>query len=121
MPGRYILTRKLDQLSFSAQLSNSASFSAIAALILLLWLIDWLGRSVDKEGGRARAAKAETALAGSDHIVPAWLTRLHPRYRTPIRSLLGIVLLAVFFAFLASYDAGAAEAFQLFATCAFMC
>lgn len=60
-------------------------------------------------------------VAAWDHLIPAWFTRLHPRYRTPTRSLMVIVLLAVFFAFLASYDAGAAEAFQLLAACAFVC
>ncbi|HEY0801293.1 MAG TPA: APC family permease [Steroidobacteraceae bacterium] len=60
-------------------------------------------------------------VAAWDNLLPAWLTRLHPRYRTPTRSLMVVVLLAVLFAFLASYDAGAAEAFQLLTTCAFFC
>ena len=60
-------------------------------------------------------------VAAWDHLVPAWFTQLHPRFRTPTRSLMVIVILAVFFAFLASYDAGSAEAFQLLATCAFVC
>jgi amino acid transporter len=60
-------------------------------------------------------------VAAWDHLVPTWFTRLHPRYRTPTRSLMVIVVLAVLFAFLASYDAGSGEAFQLLATCAFVC
>ena len=34
-------------------------------------------------------------VAAWDHLFPAWFTRLHPRFRTPTRSLTVIVLLAV--------------------------
>jgi amino acid transporter len=60
-------------------------------------------------------------VAAWDHLLPPWFTRLHPRYGTPTRSLAVIVLTAVLIAVLASYDTGAAEAFQLLATCAFVC
>jgi amino acid transporter len=60
-------------------------------------------------------------VAAWDHLLPRWFTRLHPRYGTPIRSLAVIVLTAVLMAVLASYDTGAAEAFQLLVTCAFLC
>jgi glutamate:GABA antiporter len=60
-------------------------------------------------------------VAAWDHLIPAWFTRLHPRYRTPTRSLAVIALAAVLFSFLASSDAGASEAFQLLVTSAFVC
>jgi amino acid transporter len=60
-------------------------------------------------------------VAAWDHLIPAWFTRLHPRYRTPTRSLAVITLAAVLFSFLASSDAGASEAFQLLVTSAFVC
>jgi len=60
-------------------------------------------------------------VAAWDHLLPPWFTRLHPRYGTPTRSLAVIVMLAVLMALLASYDAGAAEVFQLLATSAFVC
>jgi amino acid transporter len=61
-------------------------------------------------------------VAAWDHLLPAWFTRLHPRYRTPTRSLAVIVFAAVLFAFLASSGAGGAgEAFQLLVTSAFVC
>jgi amino acid transporter len=60
-------------------------------------------------------------VAAWDHLLPAWFTRLHPRYRTPTRSLAVIALLAVLFSFLASYGAAAGEAFQLLVTSAFVC
>jgi amino acid transporter len=60
-------------------------------------------------------------VAAWDHLIPAWFTHLHPRYRTPTRSLAVIALAAVFLSFLASSDAGASEAFQLLVTSAFVC
>jgi amino acid transporter len=48
-----------------------------------------------------------------DHLLPAWFMRLHPRYRTPTRSLLTIVAIALLVSLLTSAGAGAQEAFQL--------
>jgi amino acid transporter len=52
-------------------------------------------------------------VAGWDSILPAWFTRLNPRYRTPVRSLCVIVGVAALASILASLDAGRQEAFQL--------
>jgi amino acid transporter len=60
-------------------------------------------------------------VAAWDHLIPAWFTHLHPRYRTPTRSLAVIASAAVLFSLLASADAGASEAFQLLVTSAFVC
>lgn len=57
-------------------------------------------------------------VAAWDHLIPAWFTKLHPRYRTPIRSLAVIVTLAVLMCFFASAGASAQEAYQLIATSA---
>lgn len=60
-------------------------------------------------------------VAAWDHLIPAWFTRLHPRYRTPTHSLAVIALAAFLFSFLASSNAGASEAYQLLVTSAFLC
>jgi amino acid transporter len=60
-------------------------------------------------------------VAAWDHLFPAWFTRLHPRFRTPTRSLTVIVLLAMVFSFLASAGTGAQEAFQLLTTANNVC
>jgi amino acid transporter len=68
---------------------------------------------------------AETArlpmVAAWDHLLPAWFTRLHPRYRTPTRSLAVIVMLAVLLCILASAGSGNQEAFQVLVTCGNVC
>ena len=60
-------------------------------------------------------------VAAWDHLIPAWFTKLHPKYRTPTRSLAVIVTLAVMMCFFASAGASAQEAYQLIATSANIC
>ena len=55
-------------------------------------------------------------VAGWDGIVPAWFTRLSPRFNTPVRSIVLIVALAIAACLLASSGAGKQEAFQLLTT-----
>jgi amino acid transporter len=52
-------------------------------------------------------------VAGWDGILPVWFTRLDPRWKTPTRSLLVIVLLSLGMGFLATAGTGTQEAFQL--------
>jgi amino acid transporter len=57
--------------------------------------------------------------AGWDHLLPQWFTRLHPRYRTPVNSILflGGITLAASIAVL--IGVGAQEAFELLLIWAF--
>jgi amino acid transporter len=52
-------------------------------------------------------------VAGWDKLIPAWFTRLDPRWKTPTRSLGVIVALAIAMGLLATYGTGAQEAYQL--------
>lgn len=55
-------------------------------------------------------------VAGWDSVLPAWFTKLNPRFGTPVRSLMVIVAIAAVFAVLASLGAGRQEAFQVINT-----
>ncbi len=57
-------------------------------------------------------------VAAWDHLIPAWFTKLHPKYRTPTRSLGVIVVLSVLMCFFASAGTSAQEAYQLIAVSA---
>jgi amino acid transporter len=57
-------------------------------------------------------------VAGWDHLIPAWFTKLHPKYRTPTNSLCVIVALSILMCFFASAGTNAQEAFQLIAVSA---
>jgi amino acid transporter len=52
-------------------------------------------------------------VTGWDGMIPAWFTRLDPRWRTPTRSIAVIVAVAICMGVLATYGTGAQEAFQL--------
>lgn len=52
-------------------------------------------------------------VAGWDKILPDWFTQLHPRFGTPVRSILTIVGLAFSACLLATYGSSAQEAYQV--------
>ncbi len=52
-------------------------------------------------------------VAGWDHLLPEWFSRLHPRHRTPTGSVLFIGGLTLAFALATNFDTGNQEAFQL--------
>jgi amino acid transporter len=60
-------------------------------------------------------------VAGWDHLLPAWLSRLHPRYKTPVGSIVFIGLVAFAFTILGNLGVGAQEAFQLLGNASMIC
>jgi amino acid transporter len=60
-------------------------------------------------------------VAGWDHLLPAWLGRLHPRYKTPVGSIVLISLVAFAFIVLGNLGVGAQEAFQLLGNGSYIC
>jgi amino acid transporter len=52
-------------------------------------------------------------VAGWDSLLPQWFTRLHPRYGTPVRSLIAITLASLVAVVLATVGTGREEAYQL--------
>jgi amino acid transporter len=56
--------------------------------------------------------------AGWDHLIPAWFTRLHPRYRTPTNSVAFTCVLVLLLLILANIGVHAQEAFQVLSNAA---
>jgi hypothetical protein len=52
-------------------------------------------------------------VAGWDGLMPAWFTRLHPRYQTPVNSIAVVGAITFGFSVLAQIGVGKQEAFQL--------
>ena len=52
-------------------------------------------------------------VAGWDSLLPAWFTRLQPRYKTPVNSILFVGVVTLVFAIASQIGVGAQEAFQL--------
>jgi amino acid transporter len=65
----------------------------IASIATLLLLLNYLASYTLYFSSNTRLPM----VAGWDHLLPDWFTRLHPRYRTPVNSILfmGVVALAV--------------------------
>jgi amino acid transporter len=52
-------------------------------------------------------------VAGWDHVLPAWFTRLHPRYRTPVNSILFLGAITLFVGLAAIVGVRELEAFSM--------
>ncbi|HEY0369488.1 MAG TPA: APC family permease [Chthoniobacterales bacterium] len=52
-------------------------------------------------------------VAGWDNVLPRWFSKLHPRFKTPVNSILFVALVTFVFAIGSSLGVGAQEAFQL--------
>lgn len=52
-------------------------------------------------------------VAGWDRLLPAWFTRLHPRFRTPVNSILFVGAISLAFGLAGIAGVGEQEAFQL--------
>jgi amino acid transporter len=52
-------------------------------------------------------------VAGWDHLLPQWFTRLHSRYRTPVNSILFVGAVTLALAIVVNIGVGEQEAFQL--------
>ena len=52
-------------------------------------------------------------VAGWDSLLPNWFTRLHPKYKTPVNSILFVGAVTLVLGLLSLTGVGAQEAFQL--------
>src|ERR1700686_4429274 len=82
-------------------------FLAPAILLLLL-----LGR-ITQTSLIFNATTRLPMVAGWDHLLPAWFTRLHPRYKTPGGSIALLAAATLGIALLTSLGSGNQEAYQM--------
>jgi amino acid transporter len=52
-------------------------------------------------------------VAGWDNLLPSWFTRLHPKFRTPVNSILFVSAITIAFSLAGQIGVGVQEAFQL--------
>src|SRR3989442_9894755 len=52
-------------------------------------------------------------VAGWDRLLPGWFSRLHPRYKTPVNSIIFVGAITLVIAIASQIGAGIQEAFQL--------
>jgi amino acid transporter len=98
------ITQVLNRGIKAAGISGSATSFVGALLILTL-----VGQAVLSFNYGARLP----LVAGWDHLLPAWFTRLHPKYKTPGGSIAVIAVITLVLALLTSVGAGNQEAYQI--------
>ena len=102
-------------LTRGAQGMGIAAFIApLAAVMLICHVLGYSSLSYN-------AAIRLPMVAGWDRLLPAWLSRLHPRYKTPVGSIVFIGLVAFVFIILGNLGVGAQEGFQLLGNGSIIC
>ena len=88
---------------------DSRAATLLARFVILLLQVRILGAASFIFTGVARLPMA----AGWDHLIPAWFSRLHPRYRTPTNSIVVAAAIIALLVVLGSAGVHAAEAFNV--------
>jgi amino acid transporter len=94
-------------------LSRGGAALGASAVVMPVVVTITLASVVGNQSFAMNAAVRLPMVAGWDRLLPSWLSRLHPRFKTPVGSiaLFGATGLAV--AVFANANAGAQEAFQI--------
>jgi glutamate:GABA antiporter len=82
---------------------------AIASVAILLMTV----RSISSMSIHFTGSSRLPMVAGWDHLLPTWFSRLHARHKTPINSILFVGAVTLVIAVSSQIGAGVQEAFQL--------
>ena len=83
--------------------------SAIASIAIILMTI----RTIASTSVHVTGSSRLPMVAGWDRLLPSWFSRLHPKFKTPINSVLFVSALTVTIAIVSQIGTGIQEAFQL--------
>src|SRR5205814_4516762 len=82
---------------------------AIASIGIVLMTV----RSISSTSVHVTGSSRLPMVAGWDHLLPGWFSGLHPRYKTPINSIIFVGAVTLVIAISSQIGAGIQEAFQL--------
>lgn len=89
------------------------AYGALAANVVSLVILVLIGRLVALMSIYLTANARLPMVAGWDDLLPAWFTRLHPRFKTPVNSIVVVGVTALAFGLLGIAGVGMQEANQL--------
>jgi amino acid transporter len=92
-----------------AGFGSAGAFALMAPITILLVTSRTLANMSIAFTGNTRMPM----VAGWDHLLPQWFTALHPRYRTPLNSILFVTVVSIAFSLVGIAGVGAQEAYQL--------
>src|SRR5216110_2915190 len=82
---------------------------AIASIGILLMTV----RTISSTSVHVTGSSRLPMVAGWDRLLPNWFSRLHPRYKTPVNSIIFVGAVTLVIAIASQIGAGIQEAFQL--------
>jgi amino acid transporter len=85
----------------------------VAALIVPVALILLMSLRIAQASVNFTGTSRLPMVAGWDHLLPQWFTRLHPRRKTPVNSILVVGAITLALGLLSLIGVGNQEAFQL--------
>ena len=89
---------------------GSSGVGAVASAIAILLIT---GRTIANSSVVFTGSTRMPMVAGWDNLLPSWFTKLHPRFRTPVNSILFVGLVALVFGAAGIAGVGEQEAYQL--------
>jgi amino acid transporter len=92
---------------------NGLGGSGVVAVLIPFAVLAVSARSIGNSSLLFTATSRMPMVAGWDRLIPAWFSRLHARFRTPVNSVLFIGGGALVFTILGMTGVGEQEAFQL--------
>lgn len=93
----------------SVGFGSMGSAVAIGSLTILALLSIRIAQASVMFGGNTRLPM----VAGWDNLLPAWFTKLHAKYRTPVNSILFVGAVTLFMGIVGLIGVGKQEAFQI--------
>ena len=85
----------------------------IAGAIASIGILLMTARSISSTSVHVTGSSRLPMVAGWDQLLPAWFSRLHPRYKTPINSIVFVGTITLVIGLSSQIGAGIQEAFQL--------
>ena len=95
--------------ALSVGFAGTGAVQLIAPALILLLLLRHMGVVTMVFNGNTRLP----LVAGWDNLLPSWFTRLHPKFRTPVNSILFVSAITIAFSLAGQIGVGVQEAFQL--------
>jgi amino acid transporter len=89
----------------------------IGAQVVPIVILLLLGSRVAQASVNFTGSSRMPLVAGWDHLLPAWFTRLHPRFHTPVNSILFAAAMMIALAVVVIVGVGQQEAYQLLENC----
>ena len=85
----------------------------IAGVIASIGILLMTTRTIASTSVHVTGSSRLPMVAGWDQLLPAWFARLHPRYKTPINSIIFVGAITLVIAISSQIGTGIQEAFQL--------